>query len=83
VRIWPLAEPPFAIIAATIELETHADSTLGGGALACTTTARSNLGAGAPLGAAAAIVRAWLNHATAAGLSRTDFTAEGEQNRIL
>jgi hypothetical protein len=58
----------------------HTDSTLGGGALACTATAQANLGAGAPLGATAAVVEDRPNCATTVGLLWTVSAAVGEQN---
>jgi hypothetical protein len=58
----------------------HTDSTLGGGALACTATAQANLGAGAPLGATATVVEDRPNRATTVGLLWTVSAAVGEQN---
>jgi hypothetical protein len=86
VQIWPLTEPPFAIAVATVEYrigDSHADSSLGGGALACTTAIKANLGAGrAPLGAATTIIESQPNHATVTDLSWTDSITEGEQNGV-
>jgi hypothetical protein len=55
----------------------HADWTHGGGALTRTTATRTNLGARAPLGAAAAIIEAQANHSAVSGLSWIIPAAEG------
>jgi hypothetical protein len=60
-----------------------ADSTLGGGALACTIAIGANHGVREPLGIAATIVGDRLNHATAADLLCMDSAAKGEPNGVL
>jgi hypothetical protein len=62
--------------------DSHADSSLGGGALVYTAATGANLGARAPLGAAAAVIEDRSNHDTVVGLSWIDSITEGEQNGV-